>query len=247
MGTDVEIMVQTPYDEFHFRMHGRIASIAVNTSKVPMLPWEALFWEPGKVDGISQATTLPSSLIADHKNVRHAVLKLLPAEGKYTLKFMKKEVGAKLKGLLSLHRPFALEWEFLSSVAPAKATQAVHDLVLASLLDEEHPITTKEPLAKLDEIRKSNLVYAAGSEIEEEVDGLRSLVEQLLQGVGPTQRSYSSYSGFYKSCLYKMAFFVHAMMKKKCPSVKGSLGIMKKKVFGLEALECLMDEMQANV
>ncbi len=51
--------MQTPFDEFTFRLHARIVSIAVNTEALPILPWESLLYKPGYIDGVSCATLLP--------------------------------------------------------------------------------------------------------------------------------------------------------------------------------------------
>jgi hypothetical protein len=72
---EVQCLVQTPFDEFTFRLHARIVSIAVNTGVLPMLPWECVFFKAGAIDGVSTATRLPPELLEDHQNVRAAVLK----------------------------------------------------------------------------------------------------------------------------------------------------------------------------
>ena len=158
--TFVQVMVHTVYDEFTFRLNARIVSIGVNTGVLPLLPWEQLFYKPGHIEGVSTATKLPAELLEEHMNVRQSVLKAL-GDRPLTLSQMRREVGWRVKGFLALSRTFSIEWAFLNTFAEMKACDTGRAGILASLPTGSEPLTFKEALSKLDDLRKSDLVFAA--------------------------------------------------------------------------------------
>lgn len=218
----VQCCVQTPLDEFTFRLNAQVVSIAVNTKVLPMLPWESLFYKPGSIDGVSSTTQLPSDLMVDHQNVREAVTKALGGQ-LCTFSPMRKDIGGRLKALLSLSRTFALEWEFLNSVVQAKANDLVRQQIFDALPSEANPKSMKDSLLELDLVRKTDLVFAAGSDVQSDVDDIRSIVAGLIDGIGPTERQLNLYSPFFRSCLKHMEYFVEGAVEMKNACKLGKL------------------------
>ena len=48
-GEKVEAVLETPEDEFDFRLSCTLKSICVNSGQFQLLPWEALLWHKGFV------------------------------------------------------------------------------------------------------------------------------------------------------------------------------------------------------
>ena len=245
--TFVQVMVHTVYDEFTFRLNARIVSIGVNTGVLPLLPWEQLFYKPGHIEGVSTATKLPAELLEEHMNVRQSVLKAL-GDRPLTLSQMRREVGWRVKGFLALSRTFSIEWAFLNTFAEMKACDTVRAGILASLPTGSEPLTFKEALSKLDDLRKSDLVFAAGSDVQSDLAGVRSIVAGFCDGVGPTARQATVYSSFYQCCLKKMENFISCEVATKGQQLKLGRGMKVEKttVFGIVALHALAEQVEAT-
>lgn len=243
----MQVCVQTPFDELTFRLHARLVSIGVNTSALPIMPWGKLFFAPGEIDGVSSATCLPKELLFDHSHVWESILQ--PFGGRrLTLSQVRKEVGSRLKGLISLSRTFAFEWEFLNVVAPAKSTEKVRAMIFNSLPNEGADMTINESVAKLDAARRSDLVVASSSELQNEVEGIRSIVLGLQEGSGPTQRQLGIYSGFFKMCLKRMEYFVSVSVPRKDACTIGKVKFdSAMKSYGLPALTTIMNKLKDQI
>ncbi len=243
----VNCVLQTPFDEFTFRFHAQVISIGTNTSALPLLPWEALFYKPGDIPGVPAATALPPELLVEHRNVRQAVRKALGSD-RLTLSQMRKEVGSRLKGFLALSRTFALEWEFLNTVAQRKAAGQLHAHTLRALPAEEERATVKQAIASIQDLRKTDLLFAAGPDLQNDVDGILALLGGIQDGVGPTARQLQVYSSFFKMCLKKMENFVTTTVETHLSSKQGQLTLpSKKQLFGLKALQAIMDRTKEDI
>ena len=65
-------------------------------------------------------------------------------------------------------------------------------------------------LVELENIKRSNLCFAGGIDLEGEVSGVISLVRGLMENVGPSDEFVNNCSPFYKLCVKRMENFVVA-------------------------------------
>jgi hypothetical protein len=100
----------------------------------------------------------------------------------------------------------------------------------------------------LEQVCKSDLVFAAGADSLNEVEGVRGIVASLLDGVGPCDRQVKVYSKFFKTCLKKMENYISTKIKETGHLKLGNVCFAASKVvFGLPALEGLIVQLDNDV
>jgi hypothetical protein len=127
LGQPMAVQVVSMHDEWSFRLHARLRSLAVSQCQVPRMKWENfLFSESETLEGFPTTVKLDSSLVGDMRNVRTAVAKLLEGyDDTLTFADMRKIVNSQEETLLGLERFFALDLQFLNEHAQPLAEQTV--------------------------------------------------------------------------------------------------------------------------
>ena len=128
---NVTIQVEDANDFWQYPFAAKIKSIAVNTSKVPILPWEAAIFPDG-VPGERSTIDLPDALLSDIRNVRDAALNLLGSQP-VTISMALRILMPHKKSLCELERTWELEMAWLSDVAQIICARKVHAAILQTL------------------------------------------------------------------------------------------------------------------
>jgi hypothetical protein len=256
-----------PTDVWKFSFEAAWKSIAINTGKVNLLPWEALFYIPGKITNVAETITLSPELVSSAVNVREAAIQFL-GDQRLTLKEMIKEISANRKELVRLERSFEIEIEFLINVAPNLLIKTVRHQVIEALpkvgsyskmptvpngiiqhflgcndLETVGVFHFVSVLVGLEQIRRSPLCFAGGLELEAEVSGIAGLVRGLMEGVAPSDEFLSACTPFFKTCLKLMEGFVEVTFEKEIGSEADGSPIFEKGNFvGKQALGALFKE-----
>ena len=102
-------------------------------------------------------------------------------------------------------------------------------------------------LVELENIKRSNLCFAGGIDLEGEVSGVISLVRGLMENVGPSDEFVNNCSPFYKLCVKRMENFVVTAV----PNGKISQGKLRfdkepSMISGRKALCYLFDKFQTD-
>jgi hypothetical protein len=256
-----------PTDVWKFAYEAAFKSIAINTGAVNLLPWEALFYTPGKISNIAETIKLSPEMVCSSTNVREAAMQFL-GDQRLTLKEMTKEILANKKELLRLERSFEIEIEFLVSVAPNLLIKMIRNQVLGALPKLGHYSKMAQVpngiiqrllgyndlevvgvfhfvsvLVVLEQIRRSPLCFAGGLELEGEVSGIAGLVRGLLEGVAPSDEFLASCTPFFKQCLKLMEGFVEVKFERKLEDLPdGTATFETVALVGKHALNALFKE-----
>jgi hypothetical protein len=108
-------------------------------------------------------------------------------------------------------------------------------------------MSVKESLGLVDQVLKSDLVFAAGADVQSEVEGIRATLASFLDGVGPCERQVKVYSKFFQACLKKMENYISTTVMQASRMKLGSTAFpVATQVFGLPALEAIMQKNESD-
>ena len=167
--------------------------------------WESLLYDIGEVP-VAQTVRPDASLLGDYSNVREVVISFL-GKGPHTFHDMRRIAANHAKVWTGLDRSFSLELSFLQDNAETLSIRQVHRAVLNSLpCDGDHKLFS-QVLGTLQEISSSHRCLACGPGMVAEVDGVRSMVGSLDEGIGVSAKDLTNFSAFYQMVVSRLQFF----------------------------------------
>jgi hypothetical protein len=206
LGATVELSLSCLDDEWSFRLAGRIKTVAVNVGLVPLLPWETLMLENGKLRGVRENCPISEDMLKDITNCREACLNFL-GNGMLSLGDMRRICNHHSKTLLALDRTFALDLQFLNQEAEQVISSSVRQDVLDCLPSQVLRMKPETTLARLEIIKGGHRTMACGPRLESEVAGIIAIAHSISQGLCPTRAMSNQMSPFYISALKLMENF----------------------------------------
>jgi hypothetical protein len=269
---NMSLHAQGPAEVFGLFHIAERTTIAINTGKLQMLPWEQLLFTPGQMDGVPTAVDVWMEPLGNKANARDFMLRLL-GEDRLTISQMRKEINANLKALQAMDRYCVLEVTFLNELAEKFVEQQVHQQVFAALPTERASSMSQVPngviqtiaslqdfdffellrfikvLVALEKIKSSALCYSGGSTLEGEISGVISLVKGLMEQNPPSDAYLQSCTLFFKACLKMMENFITVERRVCAPVEKGKLAFAAPKVellFGKKALTYMFEDFEAK-
>ena len=92
-GSNVKIEVDSPNDEWSYRLSAFVKMVGFNSGMLKPTPWEALLHAPGTLQGIPEACKIPASLVETAAIVRDEILDIIGPAPK-TIAVMLKDIRA---------------------------------------------------------------------------------------------------------------------------------------------------------
>lgn len=229
LGGEVSVVRCAVDDDWEFRYHARIKTVALNVGSLKLLPWESLLLTPGAIPGALTTVQLDASLLGDYANCRDAVLHVMGTES-MTFAEMRRVVGSHAKAWLNLDRSFALEISYLSGCAEKLALEQIHRAVLEALPSENGAKTCAASILALHQVKASAICRAAGATVVAEVEGVHTMVASLDDGVGVQKKDLANFSPFYKTVVARLPYY----LKREETTPSGSM--FKRTLLGRPAL-----------
>jgi hypothetical protein len=135
LGKPCGMVVYRPLDEAKYVLYASALSVAINSGKVPMMPWEELCFDVGHAPGVLSVMAAVPPLLTPLLPARKACKDLI-GHGPMTIKKMVTTVQGKEKTLAQLSPTIAISWTFLYQHAETCILQRLHTQILAELPDE---------------------------------------------------------------------------------------------------------------
>lgn len=244
--TKVTVLINSINDEWHFRLHARIRSLAVNTGGVPRTAWEVLLWgDAGLIEGLPQTLKVPENMLFDIKNVRRAVAKILSGYSFLTFAEMKDLIGAHEDELIGIDRFFAIEVAFLKDHAEAIAQKMVRDKALLAFPDSKNfrAFSFDKTLEELTKLSDHKLTLACHVSLGKELAAVVALVKSVKDALPPKDEQIALMSPFFKGILKRCEFFLTTSVTKKGSGHGLPVTVL---LAGAEAMQVLWDEFSAQ-
>ena len=248
MGQNCGLYLETPQDEWEFRLAAAQRSASVNSSQTAMMPWERLVLRPGEIPKTPQTSSVPDAQLRLFIIARKQALEFLPT-GCVSLDKMIHTILSKSKEIKKVDRTFALDIAFLEEHAVRLLQSQIREGILACLPSTEVVISMDETIKKLSALERTEQYFSATATMQGEVSSAKSLVQTLSRRYSPNLKNVDDYSDFYKLVLKRVELFYKAVIPCKQPAAGGlkKYGKVNKDVRGAEALQHRFEEVQALI
>ena len=142
-GQDFNMPMEDPNDEWSYRLDAHLKTTAINSGLMPMLPYEALLFDPGSMLGIRSHAKIPEKLLAKYVDAREATKDLI-GDKPLSMADMIRVVERAGKSLKALDRSFELDLTWLSQFGQSLLARRCHDDALAALPSHDKTVTMME-------------------------------------------------------------------------------------------------------
>jgi len=207
LGQAVPVPTEAANDEWEFRLSARAKTLALNAGTLEALPWEALLFAPGELHDTPQFAKVPEAMLSDAKAARSAASQFLREKGASTFHQMMTVINAKGDALRALDRSFELEIAYLNRALEPIVKERVRAQLLKCLPDETNRVTVQQAVQGMGQLKASPLVRAAHPELQGEVEGVLSLLNDLSMGISPREKTVQGFSDFFKIVLKRAENF----------------------------------------
>lgn len=131
LGEEITLNMDDPNDEWMWRLHARVKSIAINTRQLKPLWYEEILVPQGTLADAPSHLVLPDSMVEQYMAARGTVADLLA--GVSEMDMAVKIVSTAADTLLDLDKSFECDLAFLNQSAGAMLKNRVHQEVLGAL------------------------------------------------------------------------------------------------------------------
>ena len=201
----VKVELSTVNDEWSYRLHARMRSLAVSRKQVSRLPWETLMYEDKQIPGYPETIEISPERLQAMQNVRSAAIRIMgswePEE--FTFADMRKMIGPHRETLCGMDRFWIIDHAWLMDHAEHAAERQVRADVSGCLQprDDGPWPTLEDAYQELVEIRGRRVVAAIHDELAKNLRNLCAILEGIKAGAGPTAAAVSKMAPWYRAML----------------------------------------------
>ena len=246
LGKPVNVYVETPEDEWEFRLACAVKGCCINSGQESMLPWESLLCKAGEVPNTPASAKVSEKLVDHYASARSAAKGFLGSEC-VQLSEMIKVILSKRSHLIKLDRSFQCDLVFLEKKSEELLRSQLNTAVLDCLPSEGKEVTLLDASKSLAALKASAQYLACSPAVQGELSSVESLICNLLSNYGPRLKSLDQYSKFFRLVLKRVERFY--VVKTTQPGPSGAKGgklafNMVKAIYGEEALRLRFAEIR---
>ena len=143
MTQSVTVILETPHDEWEYRLYPLAKTVGVNSGVLAMAPWEKLIFDKSTMASIPTYAKLAPDLIAKISCARDAITEALGSKPQ-TIREMIRLVNASARIFVQLDRTIQCELAFLNDRAEAMIVAIVQHRILSTLPSDTHQCTIQQ-------------------------------------------------------------------------------------------------------
>ena len=139
-GRCLELEVTSPSEQWQLHLSCRMQQVGLQSGRLPLLPWEDLFWSKGSFQGVPEHCRLPDSLLDPIRSAREFILEHVDTS--MTINEMIIAIRSKEKAALKTDAGFKINVHMLRMYVQEWTEQAVTARALEAMPSETEPEIT---------------------------------------------------------------------------------------------------------
>jgi hypothetical protein len=183
-GQTIEVTIETPEDEFEWRMSCLLKTACVNSMQLKILPWEALLWEPGQVPEAPLHLQVDPSLLTSIANARDQARDFLDDADCTTMADMVLTLQSKALHLRRTDKSFDCDLYVIKKHAESLLKSKVQNMVLQWLPSEDHTPGLKDAILATLKLQRTEAFLATTQTVQGEIKSVTAALSDLQADVG---------------------------------------------------------------